>query len=166
MIQENLALSLRIFFLIILQIVVFNNLNFFGIANPCFYMLYIILHRFNYKQINFMLTSFFIGLILDILTQTAGSFTLSTLIISFIRPVIINFSFGIHSDQISILSMNIRFKNKLTFILIIVFIHQFIMSFVEYFNFQMFYTILKYTLINTIFTSIILIGSLSFFNKK
>ncbi|MDG2396783.1 MAG: hypothetical protein P8M03_03945 [Flavobacteriaceae bacterium] len=113
-----------------------------------------------------MLTSFFIGLILDILTQTAGSFTLSTLIISFIRPVIINFSFGIHSDQISILSMNIRFKNKLTFILIVVFIHQFIMSFVEYFNFQMFYTILKYTLINTIFTSIILIGSLSFFNKK
>jgi|TARA_B110000263_G_scaffold249027_1_gene265407 hypothetical protein len=166
MIKDYSIIAIRIFLLILFQVIIFNNINLFGIINPIVYLLFILLYRFDSSQINLLLLSFTIGIIIDLFSNTAGANTIATITVSFLRPVLIKFSLGDVYGFNSLLNRNIRVLNKLIFIFLIVFIHQLIMSFVEYFNFIMIMSIIKNTIFNSFFSFIILLGLLNFYNLK
>ena len=165
MIKEYALIFFNLFTLLVVHIVFFSNLNLFGIVNPSVFLLFILLYKFDSEQVNFIVFSFLYGILLDLILQTAGNHSISMLFISFLRPTIIRFSLGDNFENNSILS-NIRFYNKAIFISSVTLIHQIIFYSFEFFDFLMFFEIIKLTILNSLFTVIILLGFLNFFRNK
>ena len=166
MIKDYSKIFIKILFLIFLQLIFFNNINLFEFINPSIYILFFVLYRFDLNQISFLMISFLIGITLDFFSNTAGANTIASISISFIRPAIIKFSLGEVFEFNSILNKNIKKINKLFFIFLIVFIHQFIFFMFEYFNFIMMLSILKNSILNSFFTIIILFGFINLFETR
>ena len=165
MIKEYALIFFNLFTLLVIHIIFFSNLNLFGIINPSVFLLFILLYKFDSEQVNFIIFSFLYGILLDLILQTEGNHSISMLTVSFLRPTMIRFSLGDNFENNSILS-NIRLYNKVVFITIVTLIHQIIFYSFEFFDFLMFFDIIKLTILNSIFTIIILIGFLNFFRNK
>ena len=165
MINENLKIFFKFISLILAQIIVLDNINLFGFLNPIIYILFIITYRFDQNQTLFIFLSFLLGLTIDLLTQSSGANTISCLILSYIRPFIINFSFKINSDMPKAYITDPKISNRISYIFSIVLIHHLIYFSVVYFDINSIILIIKYTFLTTIF-SIILIWTLISFYKS
>ena len=114
---------------------------------------------------NFIIFSFLYGILFDLILQTAGNHSISLIFISFLRPTIIRFSLGDNFENNSILG-NVRLYNKVVFVSLVTLIHQIIFYSFEFFDFLLFFEIIKLTILNSIFTIIMLLGFLNFFRDK
>jgi rod shape-determining protein MreD len=85
----------RFITLLAIQIVAFNNINFLGFISPFPYILFIILYPVNGNKSGLLLASFFLGLLLDIFSNSGGIHTTACLTLAYFRPVIFKFSFGV-----------------------------------------------------------------------
>ena len=88
-------------FLIFLQVLIFDRINLFGFMNPSIYIIVLIIHRYDLDQFNYIVVGFLLGFIMDILSQSAGSHSLSCVTISFLRPLINKFSLGPNYEDFS-----------------------------------------------------------------
>ena len=154
--QESLKLLSSFLIIISLQIGVFNNMNLFNIINPSFYLLIFILYRTNFDKTAFILLGFFTGFILDLVGQTYGCHTISTITICFIRHVLEDYSFGVNSNLPKAMVGGTKLRSRFTFFLSIVFIHQLIYFSLIFFSFRFINTIIFYTLLNSIVTFIVI----------
>ena len=165
MINENLKIFFQFISLILAQIIVLDNINLFGFLNPIIYILFIITYRFDQNQTLFIFLSFLLGLTIDLLTQSSGANTISCLILGYIRPFIINFSFKINSDMPKAYITDPKISNRISYIFSIVLIHHLIYFSFVYFDINSIILIIKYTFLTTIF-SIVLIWTLISFYKS
>ena len=69
--------------------------------NPSIYIIVLIIHRYDLDQFNYIVVGFLLGFIMDILSQSAGSHSLSCVTISFLRPLINKFSLGPNYEDFS-----------------------------------------------------------------
>ena len=166
MVQDSLRNLLWLTSLILLQVLIFDNINLFGFSCPALYLLFIICYRFDGSQFTLILLGFLLGLSIDLFQQTSGANTIATLFISFIRPLIIRFSFENTPDSTSILSMKSRQGNKIVFVFLMAFVHQFVIHFIAFFDLEHYVIILRNTVVNSIFTFALLFGVLNLIKKK
>ncbi|HJY12913.1 MAG TPA: hypothetical protein VJ304_09010, partial [Flavobacterium sp.] len=71
----NSALLVNIFrfiTLLAIQIVIFNNMNFLGYISPFPYILYIILYPVNSNRSGLIISSFLLGLMMDMFCNSGG----------------------------------------------------------------------------------------------
>ena len=154
-------------FLIFLQVLIFDRINLFGFMNPSIYIIVLITHRYDLDQFNYIVVGFLLGFIMDILSQSAGSHSLSCVTISFIRPLINKFSLGPnYEDFSSPFSDGILISNKVLYCFLITIIHQIILNAYSYFNWTHTFVILKLTIANSIFTFIVIVSVLNLFSTK
>ena len=154
-------------FLIFLQVLIFDRINLFGFMNPSIYIIVLIIHRYDLDQFNYIVVGFLLGFIMDILSQSAGSHSLSCVTISFIRPLINKFSLGPnYEDFSSPFSDGILISNKVLYCFLITIIHQIILNAYSYFNWTHTFVILKLTIANSIFTFIAIVSVLNLFSTK
>ena len=154
-------------FLIFLQVLIFDRINLFGFMNPSIYIIVLIIHRYDLDQFNYIVVGFLLGFIMDILSQSAGSHSLSCVTISFLRPLINKFSLGPnYEDFSSPFSDGILISNKVLYCFLITIIHQIILNAYSYFNWTHTFVILKLTVANSIFTFILIVSVLNLFNTK
>jgi rod shape-determining protein MreD len=152
--------------LLIGQVTIFNHLNLFGSINPMLYLLFFIFYRFESNQTLLIALSFLLGFLIDFLAQTGGAHTIASLTIGFIRPFLIRNAFGVTMETpLSYLHDN-RVPNKLVFLVLLVLIHHSIYFTLVYFSWDALFLIVKYTLLTTIFSLILLGIALSFFPSK
>jgi hypothetical protein len=136
---------------------VFNNIKLFGYLDPFPYVLFIILYPVNSNKSLLFLSSFLLGLTLDMFSDTGGIHATACLILAFIRPYIFKFSFGLsYKYQTIKISEKISYE-RILFIIISVFIHHFILYTLELLRFGLILDIFLSTLLNTLFTTIICI---------
>ena len=147
----------RFILLLTLQIVAFNNLNFLGFINPYPYILFILLYPVNGNKSNLLIASFFLGLCMDLFCNSAGFHMLSCLILSYYRPNLLKFAFGLSYEYQTIKLNDVLTPERFTFILLSVLIHHLILFGLEAFKFGLIIDILLRTLFSTIFTIIICI---------
>ena len=166
MLQDNIKILSKFIFLVLIQTLVFNQITLLGFSYPVVYLFFVISYRFDKSQFILIFLGFLMGLTIDLLQGSSGSNTIATLFISFLRPFIIRFSFGNNLDSISLLSMNSRTSNQIVFIASITLLHQVIMQIVAYLDFNHFIVILRNTIVNSIFTFIILFSSITLFKNK
>lgn len=164
--NSALANTARFIGLVLLQVLILNNINFMGYINPYLYVLFILLYPFNSNQSLFLVLSFFLGLSIDIFEDSGGIHAAACLIAAFVRPNLLRFSFGVSYDHQNIRLSATPFGARLSYILLIVFIHHFILFSLEMFSLSHIILILKKTLFSGIFTVILVILSLSLFSKK
>ena len=154
-------------FLIFLQVLIFDRINLFGFMNPSIYIIVLIIHRYDLDQFNYIVVGFLLGFIMDILSQSAGSHSLSCVTISFLRPLINKFSLGPnYEDFSSPFSDGILISNKVLYCFLITIIHQIILNAYSYFNWTHTFVILKLTIANSIFTFIVIVSVLNLFSTK
>ncbi len=164
--NSALANTARFIGLILLQVLILNNINFMGYINPYLYVLFILLYPFNSNQSFFLILSFFLGLSIDIFEDSGGIHAAACLIAAFVRPNLLRFSFGVSYDHQNIRLSATPFGARLSYILLIVLIHHFILFSLEMFSLSHIILILKKTLFSSIFTVILVILSLGLFSKK
>ena len=154
-------------FLIFLQVLIFDRINLFGFMNPSIYIIVLIIHRYDLDQFNYIVVGFLLGFIMDVLSQSAGSHSLSCVTISFLRPLINKFSLGPnYEDFSSPFSDGILISNKVLYYFLITVVHQIILNAYSYFNWTHTFVILKLTIANSIFTFIVVVSVLNLFTTK
>ena len=156
----NSALFVNIFrFLLLLavQIIVFNNMNFLGYISPFPYILFIILYPVNSNKSGVLLASFFLGLIMDMFSNSGGIHTTACLILAYYRPYLFRFSFGLSYEYQTVKLNDVLTPERFSFILLSVVIHHFVLFVLEAFKISFFLDVLFRTLLSTLFTIIICI---------
>lgn len=156
----NNALFVNIFRFILLlavQIIVFNNMNFLGYISPYPYILFIILYPVNGNKSGLLIASFFLGLIMDLFSNSGGIHTTACIILAYYRPYLFRFSFGLSYEYQTVKLNDVVTPERFSFILFSVFIHHLVLFTLEAFKISFLFDVLIRTLLSTIFTIIICI---------
>lgn len=140
-----------------MQIAIFNKMDFFGYINPYPYILFILLYPVNGNKYGLLFSSFLLGIIMDMFCNSGGVHATAAISLAALRPTFFKFSFGVSYEY-----QTIKINDKLTperfsFIAISVLSHHFILFLLEAFRLSFFIEVLLRTFFSTIFTIVICI---------
>ncbi|KIC03984.1 rod shape-determining protein MreD [Flavobacterium sp. JRM] len=144
----------RFILLLAVQIIIFNNMNFLGYISPFPYILYIILYPVNGNKSGLIVSSFLLGLIMDMFCNSGGIHATACLILAYYRPYIFKFSFGLSYEYQTIKLNDSLTPERFSFLLVSVLLHHIILFTLEAFQFNFLLDVLLRTLFSTIFTII------------
>ncbi len=163
----NINSILRFFVLIIVQALIFNNVNFLGYINPFPYILFILLFPVNTDRSLFIFLSFMLGLFVDIFSDSGGVHAAACVTIAFIRPPVLKFAFGMIYEHQNIKFNNTEFGNRVIYFLILIITHHLILFTLEIFSLSSILLVLKKTLFSSAFPLILcILFSVLFSNRK
>lgn len=158
----------RLIVLILLQVFIFNNIQFSKFVNPYFYIIFILLLPFETPGWVMLILSFMLGFSIDLFSQTLGIHASSTVFMAFCRPYILRLIAprdGYESGTFPRLYYyGFGWFFKYTAILTLV--HHIFLFYIEVFTFSDFFLTLLRALLSTIFTITLIIISQYFIYKK
>jgi rod shape-determining protein MreD len=141
--------------LVLLQILLFNNIQFSGYVNPYVYVMFIIVLPIGLPTWAVLLISFFTGLTVDAFSGTMGVHTAATVMAGFVKPYLLtlNVTHESNNPQTTLSIKNYGLRWFILFTLMIVLVHHLTLFFVEVFRFSGFFRTLLRALLSTIFTT-------------
>lgn len=154
MINSILRHSLIFLLLILLQILLFNNIEFSGYVNPYVYIMFILLLPVEIPSWLLLILSFFTGLVIDIFCGSPGMHTSATVLAGFVRPYVLRLisprdGYEPGTDP----SMMIYgFRWFLFYTMIIVLIHHFTLFYLEVFRFTDFFRTFLRVILSSLFS--------------
>lgn len=141
--------------LLLAQLMIFNHIHFFGYLNPLVYILYVAWFPVHHNRTQFLLSSFALGFLIDLSSDSMAINAAATLLIAYIRPAVLRFVFGVNYEFQSFKLYNTSFTQKAVYIFILVITHHFVLFSLEIFNFSQIGLILKKTILSTLFTFVL-----------
>lgn len=156
------------FLLVIIQVLIFNNINLFGYTNPLIYIVFVFYYPLQKEKGLFLFFSFLLGLSIDFFSNSGGINAAATLFIAFIRLNLLSFILGKTDFDYHLFNLrSISFGKAISFITLITLIHHFILFSLDYFSLNDFGSIIMKTITTSVFTiHIILVGIVLFTKKK
>lgn len=142
----------RFVFLLLLQVLIFNNINLFGFINPFPYVLFIILFPVNANKNALLIASFALGLLLDVFLNSGGVHATACLVLAFVRPYLFKLSFGLSYEYQTVRLNDVLTPERFSFILFSVLIHHFVLFLLEIFSVDFILRIGINTLSSTVLT--------------
>ena len=164
--RYNIVLTLQFILLLFVQAFLLSNINFFGFINPNLYLLFFLMYRFDGDRTVLIILGFLMGLLLDLLTQGSGGHTIASLTITYLRPYIIRFSFGVNYDVPMGMIRESLVNQRIAYFLQMILIHHLLLFVVIYFSFDNILTIIKNTFLSAFFTFILVYISLGLFKER
>lgn len=143
----------RFILLLAAQVLIFNNINFLGFINPFPYILFIILYPVNGNKSRLLLSSFLLGLIMDLFWNSGGVHSISCIVLAYIRPYLFKFCFGLSYEYQTVRINDNLSPERFSFILLSVIIHHLTLFILEVFTIYFVWDIILRTLVSTIFTT-------------
>jgi rod shape-determining protein MreD len=147
----------RFFLLLTAQIVIFNNIDLFGYINPFPYILFIILYPVNGNKPMLIISSFLLGITMDLFSNSGGVHAASCLILAYARPYLFKFSFGLSYEYQTVRINDVLTPERFSFLLLAVIVHHFTLFILEVFQLSSLWDILLRTILGTLFTLLICI---------
>ena len=154
MINNIIRYSVIFTILILLQVLLFNNIQFSGYVNPYVYVMFILILPVEMPSWLLLLISFITGIVIDLFSGTPGMHSSATVLAGFIRP----FALRINSPRDgyeagSNPSMFIYgFRWFLVYSITIVLIHHLALFYLEVFSFSGFFHTFLRVLLSSLFT--------------
>lgn len=164
--RYNIVLTLQFILLLFVQAFLLSNINFFGFINPNLYLLFFLMYRLDGDRTALIILGFLMGLLLDLLTQGSGGHTIASLTITYLRPYIIRFSFGVNYDVPMGMIRGSLVNQRVAYFLQMILIHHLLLFVVIYFSFDNILTIMKNTFLSAFFTFILVYISLGLFKER
>ncbi len=147
MINSTFFINLfRFVMLVLVQVLVFNRLNFFGFINPMVYILFIYWYPIKENRTIFIGISFLLGFLIDIFSDTLAINAAATITIAYLRPTIMRFVFGVNYEFQSFKLNNTTKAQQFTFLALLIMIHHMVYFTMEIFSFANILMILQKTL--------------------
>ena len=154
MINSILRFGLIFILLILLQLLLFNNIQFSGYVNPYVYILFILLLPVEIPSWFLLIISFTTGLIIDMFSGTPGMHSSATLMAGFFRPYILRvisprdgYEAGASPSMIAY-----GFRWFLSYTLLIVLIHHTTLFYLEVFRFSEFFRTMLRVFLSSLFS--------------
>ena len=152
--------------LILAQVLLFNQINVFGFVNPMLYLLFLVMYPFDKNQTFYIFIGFILGFFIDFLSQTDGAHTIASLTVSYLRPIIMKYSYGLTSEKPKSLLTDPRKTNNFFFLLVFISVHHLIYFAIAYFSADAFLLIIKNSLFTIIFSLILILLISSLYRVK
>lgn len=159
---------IRFIILILLQVTIFNNIQLSGFVNPYLYILFILLLPFETPPWLLLILSFFMGLSIDIFSNTIGIHASACVFIGFLRPFVLNY-ISVRDNYESDIEQGLYVYGVSWFFkyaLILILAHHSFLFIVEVFSFNNFGDTLIRIVLSSIFTLVLVITSQFIISKK
>ncbi|MEG2070040.1 MAG: rod shape-determining protein MreD [Bacteroidales bacterium] len=151
--------TVRFIILIVLQVFVCNYIHLFGFINPNIYLLALLLLPFETPKSLQYLIAFTSGFLIDMFAMTYGVNASAALLLIFVRPYLVKLLNGRRTtegtDKPTPSTKDLKWMLIYTFVL--VFIYQLMAYMLELFSFRHFLKSMGIVLINTLFTSFVIL---------
>ena len=161
MIRLILQNSFRFIFLLLLQVIIFNNIGLFNMINPYVYVLFILLLPLETPLYLLMILSFIMGLSVDMFSNTGGIHAAASTLIGFMRPLvllIITPRGGYEHQPVPNLK-NMGIQWFLAYSITLVTIHHIVLFQIEVFRFNEFLITFTRSILSSIFTLLLILLS-------
>jgi rod shape-determining protein MreD len=154
MINSILRFGLIFIILILLQVLLFNNVQFSGYINPYVYILFILLLPVEIPSWILLFLSFGTGIIVDLFTGSVGMHSSATVLAGFVRPYILRIvsprdGYEPRSEP-SMLGYGFRWFFIYT--VLVVLVHHTALFYLEVFRFADFFRTMLRVLLSSIFS--------------
>lgn len=159
-------LTLRFIALLLVQVVICNNINFFGFINPYIYIIFIFLFPIRDSRLILLTVSFLLGMMVDMFSDSGGVHAAASVSLAYVRPLLLKVSFGMLYEHQSVKFSNTALGSLIGYVALGTLIHHFILFTLEVFNIGNILLILKKTLFSSIFTVIVSILIIVLFSRN
>jgi rod shape-determining protein MreD len=154
MINSILRFGLSFILLMLLQLLLFDNIQFSGYVNPYVYIMFIILLPIEIPSWILLLLSFMTGLIMDLFSGSPGMHSSATVLAGFARPYILRIvsprdGYELRSEP-SMLNYGLRWF--LIYTVLVVLVHHTALFYLEVFRFADFFRTMLRVLLSSLFT--------------
>lgn len=159
MLNTIIKYGLIFVFLFAIQVLLMNNIQFSGFVNPYIYILFILLLPFEIPSWLLLIVSFFTGLLVDIITGTAGLHTSATVFAGFLRPYVLKLVAprdGYEPGDKPGINSN-GFRWFFLYVLVIVLFHHLALFYIEVFSFDYFFRTMLRALLSSSFSILFII---------
>lgn len=155
--------ALRFLLLVLVQVLVFNRLNFLGFINPMVYIMFLYWYPIKENRNLFLALGFSLGFVIDFFSDTMALHAASTLTIAYLRPTIMRFVFGVNYEFQSFKLSNSTRIQQFTFLALLVIAHHTIFFTLEIFSLANILLVLKKVLFNGMATLVLCVLFISLF---
>jgi rod shape-determining protein MreD len=141
--------------LIVLQLLIFSNIEFSGYVNPYVYVMFILILPFSIPSWFLLILAFFTGLVVDLFSGTLGVHAFATVMAGFVRPWILslNITSEVNDPDMSPSLYRNSLRWFLFYTVTVVFVHHLSLFLVEVFTFSNFFHTLLRVLLSTAVTT-------------
>lgn len=161
---NNLKYIVWMVLLIFIQVAIFNNINFWGYANPYVYVIFILLYPLDKNKYLFLIYAFILGLSIDFLEHTGGVNAFASVFVAYIRyfiAEIIQAGKTYEAEEIKL--GNFGFIQWVIYLVLIIYFHNFLVDFMESFKFELLGEIAVKSLIGSGLSLVLITAFLLFF---
>jgi len=146
--------------LVLVQVLVFNQVQFSGFVNPYVYVLFVMLLPLSTPRYVVLFSGFFIGLAVDVFSNSPGMHAAATVVIAYIRPFVVRSISSREEDRNDYPGMK---QNKFSWFLyytaIMVFFHHLVLFYLEYLTFTHFFSTLLKIIVSSVFSIFVIVLS-------
>jgi len=166
MINSILRFGLIFILLVLMQVLLFNNIQFSGYVNPYIYIMFILLLPVEIQSWLLLILSFGMGMIMDFYSGSPGMHSSASVLAGFVRPYVLRFiSPRDGYEPGANPSMLIYgFRWFLLYTLTIVLVHHTALFYIEVFRFTDFFRTLFRVMLSSLFT-IIFVMIIEFYRR-
>lgn len=152
----------------LVQVLILNNMNLSGYMNPYIYVLFLLLLPAKINRSLLLIIAFVTGLIVDYFGNTPGLHAAACVFLAFLRPVTIHLMFRNHEFEVKEEPgpASIRIGGFLKYALLLVFMHQLILFYLEVLSFNHFFNTLYRVVLSTVLSTIIILIAMLVFSKR
>ena len=158
----------RFVFLVLLQVMVLNHIQWSGYINPYLYVLFILLLPSETPAWLLLFSGLILGLTIDMFGNTSGLHAAATVFLAFARPRILRLIAprdGYESET-KLTPLVMGFKWFITYVSISVLLHHIAYFYIEAFRFSEFFFTLFKAVLNSIITILLIVIGQYIFSKR
>ncbi|MBV7440513.1 rod shape-determining protein MreD [Weeksellaceae bacterium TAE3-ERU29] len=152
---------------VLLQVAIFNNINFWGYANPYIYILFILLLPVSMNRYLLLMYAFIAGISIDLFEATGGVNAFTTVLVAYLRnPLIYLLSSNNINEPDSIKLSDFSFLQWSIYLVILILIQHITIDVIESMQWSKILTVIERSLIGSAITIILAAMYISFFPPK
>jgi len=150
---------IRFILLVLFQVLVLNNIQFLGYINPYLYILIILSLPVQMPRWFLLILAFFLGLTIDVFSNTLGMHAFATVLVAYFRDGIIKLFTNIEEGNNPTPSFHtFGVSAYIKYVVIMVIIHHATLFTLEAFSFFQFWILLPKIILSSMVTILLIMG--------